>query len=319
MGRRGPGAMPGPPPATGEAVSGNVLVGISAWTEPTLVVAGTFYPRRTMSAEERLRFYASQFPVAEVDSTYYSPPSERNAELWIERTPPEFTFDVKAYALLTGHPTRVDSLYRDVREALPPDLAAKRTVYRERMPAELVDEVWERFRTALMPLHSAGKLGAVLFQFPQWFLPGAASRDHVLECAARLPDYRLAIEFRNRRWMDERGAERTLAFLSEHDLAYVCVDMPQGFESSVPPVAAATAGDLAVVRFHGRNTGAWEARSESAADRFDYEYAQAELEGWVPKVRALAAGARETHVIFNNCFRDHAVTNARQLARMLAA
>lgn len=294
-----------------------VLIGISAWTEPTLVRAGTFYPRRTMSAEERLRFYASRFPLAEVDSTYYSPPSERNAELWIERTPPAFTFDVKAYALLTNHPTRVDSLYRDVRKALPADLAARRTVYRERVPAELVDEVWERFGSALLPLHSAGKLGAVLFQFPQWFLPGAASRDYLLECRSRLPDYRLAVEFRNERWMDSRNAERTLALLAEHGLSYVCVDMPQGFASSMPRTVAVTDAALAVVRFHGRNEGAWEARSETAADRFNYDYSRAELEEWVPRVRGLAEEARETHVVFNNCYRDHAVNNARQLAALL--
>lgn len=294
-----------------------VLVGISAWTEPTLVRAGTFYPRRTMSAEERLRFYASQFPVAEVDSTYYSPPSERNAELWIERTPPEFTFDVKAYALLTNHPTRVESLYRDVRDALPPDLAGKRNVYRDRMPPELMDEVWERFRSALMPLHSAGKLGVVLFQFPQWFLPGAGSRAYVEECRSRLPDYRLAVEFRSGRWMNERNQERSLAFLEEHGLAYVCVDMPQGFESSVPPVAAVTSPEVAVVRFHGRNTAAWEAKSETAADRFNYDYSRRELADWVPRVRAVAAEARETHVVFNNCYRDYAVSGARLLASLL--
>ena len=296
---------------------GRVLVGISAWTEPTLVKAGTFYPRKTMSAEERLRFYSSRFPIAEVDSTYYSPPSERNSELWIERTPPEFTFDVKAYALLTNHPTRVDSLYKDVKEALPPELAGKRNVYREKMPGDLVDEVWQRFRDALFPLHSAGKLGAVLFQFPQWFLPGAASKEYIVECRERLADYALAIEFRHQSWMNERGRERTLAFLEENGLPLVCVDMPQGFQSSLPPLAAATSDQLAVVRFHGRNTEAWEAKSETAAERFRYEYSPEELGEWVPRVEALASEARETHVVFNNCYRDFATTNARQLASLL--
>jgi uncharacterized protein YecE (DUF72 family) len=140
---------------------GQVLIGITGWTEPTLVKDGTFYPKKTMSAEDRLRFYAEQFPIVEVDSTYYAPPSERNALLWIERTPAHFTFNVKAYALLTNHPTKPDSLYRDVRDRLPAEQADKRNVYREQLPAELMDEVWQRFRDALMPLHSAGKLGAV--------------------------------------------------------------------------------------------------------------------------------------------------------------
>src|SRR3989449_3637819 len=121
---------------------GEILVGITGWTEPTLVKAGTFYPKKTMSAEERLRFYAEQFPIVEVDSTYYAPPSERNSVLWSERTPTHFTFNVKAFALLTNHPTRPDALYKEIRERLPAELAEKRNVYREQLSPELVDEVW---------------------------------------------------------------------------------------------------------------------------------------------------------------------------------
>src|SRR6266496_5847005 len=109
---------------------GQILVGITGWTEPTLVKAGTFYPKKTMTAEERLRFYAEQFPIVEVDSTYYSPPSERNAVLWIERTPKEFTFNIKAYSLLTNHPTKRESLYADLRDELPKELEKKRNLYR---------------------------------------------------------------------------------------------------------------------------------------------------------------------------------------------
>src|SRR3989454_9592224 len=112
---------------------GKVLIGISSWTEPTLIKEGNFYPKGVSSAEERLKFYASQFPIVEVDSTYYFPPSERNAVLWIERTPKDFTFNIKAYALLTNHPTKEESLYKDVREALPEELKEKRNVYREQL------------------------------------------------------------------------------------------------------------------------------------------------------------------------------------------
>src|SRR5438093_7582658 len=107
------------------------LIGISAWTEPTLVKEADFYPKSARSAEDRLKFYASQFPITEVDSTYYFPPSEKNSALWIERTPKDFTFNIKAYSLLTNHPTKVESLYKDVREAMPDELAGKRNVYRE--------------------------------------------------------------------------------------------------------------------------------------------------------------------------------------------
>ncbi len=296
---------------------GRVLVGTSSWTDPTLVKEGDFYPPEAKTAEARLRFYAERFPLVEVDSTYYFPPSERNAGLWIERTPEGFTFNIKAYSLLTNHPTRRDSLYKDLQAELPEALEGKRNLYREHLPDAMVEEVWQRFHDALMPLHSAGKLGAVLFQFPQWFVIGRKSKEYVLECAQRLKDFRIAVEFRHKSWLEERNAEETLSFLEEHVLPFVCVDMPQGFDSSLPPIAAATVEDLSMVRFHGRNTEAWNAKSETASERFRYEYSQAELLEWVPRIQDVAKQTRETHVLMNNCYRDYAVNNARQLADLL--
>jgi uncharacterized protein YecE (DUF72 family) len=294
-----------------------VLVGISAWTEPTLIKEGDFYPKEAKSAEDRLRFYASQFPIVEVDSTYYFPPSERNSVLWLERTPKDFTFNIKAYALLTYHPTKVDSLYKEVKEALPGELLSKRNVYVDKMPGELVDEVWKRFGEALLPLHSAGKLGAVLFQFPQWFVIGRKNKDYILECQERMRDYRIAVEFRHKTWMEKRNQDETLSFLEDHDLTYVCVDMPQGFDSSLPPVAVPTSKALAMVRFHGRKAETWEQKTKTAAERFEYEYSKRQLAGWVHKIRELATQAKETHAIMNNCYRNYAVKNARQLAGLI--
>ena len=299
------------------ARSGRILLGTSSWTDPTLIKDGNFYPPGVSTAEKRLRFYASRFPLVEVDSSYYFPPSEQNSVLWIDRTPADFTFNIKAYSLLTGHPTRPESLYKDLQEAVPAEQMEKRRLYRDKLPEGVVDEVWERFRQALMPLHSAGKLGAVLFQFPQWFVISRTNKAYVQECAERLPDYRIAVEFRHKTWMEERNAEETLSFLEEHDLPFVCVDMPQGFDSSIPPVAAATAKDLAMVRFHGRDPKAWETKSDSASERFRYDYRQEELAEWAPRIEGLRSAARETHVLMNNCYRDFAVRNARELGDLL--
>jgi uncharacterized protein YecE (DUF72 family) len=298
-------------------MTGRILIGTSSWTDPTLVKDGHFYPAGAKSAEARLRYYASQFPLVEVDSTYYFPPSEKNAVLWIERTPPDFTFNIKAYSLLTNHPTKPKSLYGDVRDELPAALLAKRNLYRENLPDEAVEEVWKRFHDALMPLHSAGKLGAVLFQFPQWFVISRKSKAYIEECAERLSDFRVAVEFRHKSWMREDNVEETLEFLEERKLPYVCVDMPQGFDSSVPPVSAATADDLAMVRFHGRDTTAWTSKSETASERFRYDYAKEELQEWVPKIESLTTQARETHVLMNNCYQDYAVRSARDLGALL--
>jgi uncharacterized protein YecE (DUF72 family) len=295
-------------------MAGRILIGTSSWTDKTLIKDGHFYPPDAKTAEKRLKFYATRFPIVEVDSTYYFPPSEQNSVLWIERTPADFTFNVKAYSLLTNHPTRAESIYKDLQPSLP---EGKSRVYRENLPDEVVEEVWQRFRDALMPLHSAGKLGAVLFQFPQWFVISKKSKAYIEECAARLPDYRVAVEFRHKSWMEERNAEETLTFLEERNLPYVCVDMPQGFDSSIPPVAAATAKDLAVVRFHGRDPKAWTSKSGTASERFRYDYAKDELQEWVPKIESLTEETRETHVLMNNCYQDFAVRNGSELGDLL--
>lgn len=297
--------------------SARVLTGTCSWTDRTLVESDAFYPSRRLSAEERLAFYAARFPVVEVDSTYYAPPSEKLAGLWVERTPPYFVFDVKAFRLLTGHPTPPSSLWRDVREELPAALAGKRNVYLRDLPPAMVEEAYDRFRRALMPIHSAGKLGVVLFQLPPYVYPSAGAFGALELAADRLGDFDVAVELRNGRWMDDDHRNGTLRFLEDHHLAYVCVDEPQGFASSVPPVVAVTS-PIAEVRFHGRNAATWEAKGISAAERFAYDYRDDELAEWVPRVGALAAQAESVHVLMNNCYSDYAVRSATAISRLLA-
>lgn len=297
----------------------NVKVGTCSWTDPTLVRQADWYPRRSMTAAERLSFYSSRFPVVEADSTYYFPPTPELARTWVERTPETFTMNVKAYSLLTGHPTFPHSLWPDLQEAVLPDFKDKRRLYAKHLPEEAVEEVWDRFLHSLRPLAASGRLGAILFQFPRWFGPKEANRDELRLVAARLAEhdgYRGCIEFRNARWLEQQECEATLELLEELGLSYVCVDEPQGFPSSVPPVVAATA-ELAVVRFHGRNADTWERATPTAAERFRYRYEVHELAEWVPKLAELATSAREVHALMNNCYRDHAVDNAAQLAAML--
>ncbi|BEP16271.1 hypothetical protein acdb102_45820 [Acidothermaceae bacterium B102] len=125
---------------------------------------------------------------------------------------------------------------------------------------------------------------------------------------------RICVEFRNETWMSDRNRSETLDFLTSYGLPYVVVDMPQGYASSIPPVVAATSADLAVVRFHG-HSDKWNSRD--IYERFGYLYSDAELEEWAPKVRELAGQANETHVLLNNCYRNYAQLNARQLANLV--
>ena len=293
-----------------------VLVGTCSWTDATLVKETDWYPKRTMTAAERLAFYASRFPVVEVDSTYYFPPTPELSGSWAQRTPDGFTMNVKAWSLLTGHPTFPHSLWPDLQGEVPPEHRDKRRLYAKHLPLDVLDEAWDRFRHSLMPLHSSGRMGAVLLQYPRWFGPKEANRNEIRDAARRLPDYQLCVEFRNGRWLAGDECESTFALLESLGVTFVCVDEPAGFPSSVPPVVAATA-DLAVVRFHGRNEETWEGYVPSAAERFRYRYRREELAAWVPKVRELAASAREVHLLMNNCYRDFAVDNAADLAALL--
>ncbi|MDG4781234.1 DUF72 domain-containing protein [Micromonospora sp. WMMD961] len=288
---------------------GDILVGTASWTDRTLLDSG-WYPQTADNPEKRLAYYARQFPLVEVDATYYSPPAEATARLWADRTPAGFTFNIKAFSLLTGHPTKVSALYKDLRPETD-----KKNVYPDDLPAQSYEEVWTRFLSALDPLVEAGKLGALLFQFPPWFTIKRANKQYLLEVAKRCAPLRPAYEFRHASWFDGDNADETLAFLREHQLPYVCVDMPQGHRSSLPPVLAATA-DLAVMRFHG-HSDKW--TSKDIHEKFGYHYSKRELADWAPKLRELADEAGQTHVLMNNCYRDYAQTNATTLANLLDA
>ncbi|WP_323188127.1 DUF72 domain-containing protein [Streptomyces sp. NBC_00237] len=290
------------------AHAANVSVGACSWTDPALVSSG-WYPPGSRGAEGRLRHYATRFPLVEVDSSFYALPTERVAGLWAERTPDGFVFDVKAFALLTDHSARTT--------ALPPELrhvargAAR--VRRRDLPPEVLDEVWRLFRAGLAPLRDAGRLGSVLFQFSPRFGPEARSLAYLDECRERL-DVPISVEFRHPGWYAPPTLPGALAFLRERDLPLVAVDTAQGLPSSLPPVAEATAGDLAVVRFHGRSPQ-WGTGSKE--DSYRHHYTEAELLPWVPRVEALAARAGQVHVLFNNCCATASVTAAELMSRLL--
>lgn len=301
-----------------ETAGSRLLVGTASWTDPTMTAAGVFYPNGADNAEERLAYYASSFPVVEVDATYYALPAERTAELWAERTPPDFTFDIKAHALMTGQGTETKRLPKAIREALPADAAAKSRIYAKDLPAEVNDEVWRMFRSALAPLEARGQLGSILLQYPKWVFPSSENRALIDDAAERLKGWRIAVEFRNGSWLNEKNRDRTLAFLSERSIPFVMVDEPQGFKSSVPPEVVVTSPDLAIVRFHGRNAATWEAKNITPAERFRYLYSRDELAEWVPRIREVAEQANEVHLMFNNCYANYGTTNAREIADLLA-
>ena len=296
---------------------GRIRIGTASWTDPTMTAAGVFYPTTATNAEERLQHYAATFPLVEVDATYYALPAESTAKLWVKRTPPDFVFDIKAHALMTGQGTETKRLPKALRQELPEPIASKSRVYAKDLPPEVVDVVYGIFRDALEPLRDAGQLGSILLQYPKWVFPSNENRAAIADTVERLDGLRVAVEFRNGSWLNEKNADRTLGFLRDQNAAFVMVDEPQGFKSSVPPVTAVTS-DLALVRFHGRNAETWEAKNITPAERFRYLYGRDELEEWAPKIRTIAQEATDTHVLMNNCYANYGTTNAREIAAILA-
>jgi uncharacterized protein YecE (DUF72 family) len=295
----------------------SVRFGTSSWTDPTLLAEGVFYPPEAHTPETRLRYYASRFSVVEVDSSYYALPSKRNSEIWLERTPAHFAFDIKAHALMTGQPSEVTRLPADLKKALPKAVAEKARVYAKDLEPELRKEIWQRFREAVEPLHAAGKLGAVMLQYPRWFTPGERSRAELAEAAERLDGLPCAVEFRSALWFEGTSAVSTLRLLEDNGLSFVMVDEPQGMKSSVPPIVAATSKRLAVIRLHGRNAKAWEKTGIPVVERFRYLYSEAELAEWAPRILAVAEKADHVHVLMNNCYGNYGTTNAAELAALV--
>jgi len=296
---------------------GNVLVGSASWTDPTLVKSGLFYPRGTSTADKRLRYYASRFSMVEVDASYYALPTPAQARAWVERTPPGFVFNVKAYAAITGHSMDLRALPKDLKEELPRSFVNRRRARPRDLPAPLVDACHTRFVDALQPLVEAGKLGAVLLQFPPWLTCTRGAVRTLAACRDRLGDLPLATEFRHRSWVDPGRWDRVRDVLAGLEMSYVAVDSPGGFDTTLPPLAAVTNRRLAMVRFHGRNRDAWEGGGDTAAERFDWLYSQPELAQWVQPLRELSGEAETVHAVFNNCTYDAAQLNGYGIAALL--
>ena len=293
--------------------SARLLIGTASWTDKSLIGSGRFYPPRCSSPEDRLRYYASQFPIVEVDSSYYAMPDPRVAQLWTERTPDDFTFNIKAFRLFTGHQTAPSALPKDIVEAMGP--VGKKHIYYKDLPPELLTEMWRLYRAGIEPLKYARKLGAVHFQFAPWVAYHPRNLEHIEECQRQLEGYRLSIEFRNRTWFEGGHERATLDFERARGLVNVIVDEPQGVTNSIPSIWEVTTPELAIIRLHGRNRTTWNRKGlTSSAQRFNYDYSDQELGDLARQMGTIAASS--VHVIFNNNYEDQGQRNARTLARL---
>jgi uncharacterized protein YecE (DUF72 family) len=271
-----------------------IRIGTCSWADEAL--SNYFYPRGT-PARERLSYYAERFDTVEVDSTFYRLPTPQMTAGWAERTPDGFVMHVKAFGLMTRHPTKVEQLPPDLRGDAPTDDKGRV----ERPSRELRGEVFARFRAALEPLREAGKLGGILFQLPPYVVRKPASLDYLSWAREQLDGDEMLVEFRHASWLEEGARAETLSFLEDLGATLVVVDAPriEGARNVIPTVVALTS-PIAYVRFHGRNAETWNKRGGSAAERFDYLYPRDELQEWVEPLRELAQEAEQAFALFNN-------------------
>jgi uncharacterized protein YecE (DUF72 family) len=290
-------------------MAGRIVVGTSSWADPGFVKE--WYPPK-LPAGQRLGWYAERFEAVELNASFYAVPERDTVRRWVEVTPDGFTFDVKLHRLLSRHSAGLDSLPPSLRERAR-TTPRGRVVLDEGLEEALIGELLD----AIEPLESAGKLGALLLQTTPAFKPRAASLAELEPLVSAIAPRRLALELRNRHWVEGEQLSETLAWCSEHDVAFVCVDAPPGDHFSImPAVDAVTRDDLAYLRLHGRDTQGY-ISGKSVAERFGWVYGDGELEEVAGRVRHLADQAGEVHVLFNNNRDDDAPSAARRFRALL--
>jgi uncharacterized protein YecE (DUF72 family) len=291
-----------------------VHCGLCSWAEKALIQSGEFYPKGVNTAEGRLRYYAEAFDVVEVDASFYAIPAEETVVRWSERTPADFVFHAKAYALLTGHGAELGSIPPEVRDLLTvEDLGKGRVVVKEREPLEAA---FRLFREAFMPLKAAGKMGITVFQYPSQFVCRPGNFDYILFCREAMGDFPIGVEFRNGSWLASEKRESVFSFLRDHSITYIVADEPQYGSFATVPFVPEVTSQVAYFRLHGRNREHWLKKGVGTSQRYKYSYSDEELKEFVAPVLEASDKARETFVMFNN-HGSPAIQNAAQLRRML--
>ncbi|MGI9087436.1 MAG: DUF72 domain-containing protein [Chthoniobacterales bacterium] len=274
-------------------------MGTASWTDPGFVEH--WYPKG-MAAGDRLGWYAEQFEMVEINSTFYAIPAPRMVERWCRSTPDGFVFDVKLHQLLSRHSTAA--------KLLPPNLRGQAEVDgkgKVKLTAKLEAAMLEEFLGPVRLLQAFGKLGSLLLQMSPAFSPKAHRLEELHSLVQGLAEYRLAIELRNRHWAEGEQLLATLEFFRAHQVSLVSVDAPAQEHFTIMPLALdeITNPALAYLRLHGRDAKAY-LTGKTVAARFNYDYDEKEIAEVAERATDLAAEAKEVHVVFNNNALDYA-------------
>jgi uncharacterized protein YecE (DUF72 family) len=269
---------------------GRAWIGTSGWSYRHW--RGPFYPDG-LPASRHLIFYAERFDTVEVNSSFYRPPAPDTARRWAERTPRGFDFSFKLYQKFTH-----------------PEMFLKAT---GRDPFELGRADVDEFRAGLEPIAAAGKLGALLAQFPPSFTREPDTEEYLRWLLAAFRDYPTAVELRHRSWSDDQP--RTVALLDEFGAAWAQIDEPK-FRLSIRQSFRPNAPGLYYMRLHGRNAQQWWTH-ERSEDRYDYLYSGDELKPFAETAQEARKAVRKAYLYMNNHFAAKAVANAAMLKRQL--
>jgi uncharacterized protein YecE (DUF72 family) len=301
----------------------SVRIGTSGWSYPSGAGTwnGLFYPAtRSLKAGtkhfDELRFYAEHFDTVEVNSTFYRPPTPDMARSWVERTPSSFDFSLKLYQKFT-HPR----MFKDAALLRTPNAQAPRpglhadneTNSLLEALAQVTSSDIDEFRRGVDPLASAGKLGALLAQFPPSFKDSPTSRDHLATLLRAFADYPVAVELRHRSWSDAVGD--TLAMLAAYGAAWTQIDEPK-FRFSIRQNYLPNTETFYYMRLHGRNAAQWW-RHQKSEDRYNYLYSNDELREFAEVSRSTQAIVKKSYLYTNNHFSAKSVVNAVMLKAQL--
>jgi len=289
----------------------NLRIGTSGWSYPSGKGTwnGIFYPppRRRPKGFDELSFYAEHFDTVEVNSTFYGQPRAEVTRAWAERTPDGFEFSVKLYQKFT-HPR----MFRErVARGLPDDAPADETAIDALAQPNAAD--LDEFRRGIDPLASAGRLGALLAQFPPSFKDDPRSRDYLEQLLRAFAGFPVAVELRHSSWSDQIAD--TLTMLNAFDAAWVQIDEPK-FRFSIRQNALPNVKSFYYMRLHGRNAAKWW-RHEKSEDRYDYLYSAGELEEFADTADAARRLVKKVYLYANNHFSAKSVANAAMIKHQL--
>jgi uncharacterized protein YecE (DUF72 family) len=297
-------------------VTPGLRIGTSGWNYPTGrgTWNGIFYPnaRSRPKGFDELAFYATHFNTVEVNSTFYGQPRADVCRGWAERTPAGFEFSVKLYQKFT-HPKMYEERMAASLASAAPDQASEG---RDEAVAAIVrpnQADLDEFRRGVDPLAGAGKLGAILAQFPPSFKNALPSRDYLAWLLAAFAGHQVAVELRHKSWSDAR--DETLSLLNEFQAAWVQIDEPK-FTFSIRQNHLPNVRGFYYMRLHGRNAAQWW-RHDKSEDRYDYLYSAGELKEFSATADAARHLVKKVYLYTNNHFSAKSIANAAMIKQQL--